>query len=40
MVNSIKEKLNETDTISEIKLMLGHNKDNVCVVVEGESDKT
>ena len=39
MVNSIKEKLNETDTISEIRLMLGHDKNNVCVVVEGESDQ-
>ena len=39
MVNSIKEKLNETDTISEIKLMLGHDRNNVCVVVEGESDQ-
>lgn len=40
MVNSIKDKLNETDTVSEIHLMLGHSKDKVCVVVEGESDQS
>lgn len=39
MVNSVKDRLNETDTISEIKLLLGYNKDTVCVVVEGEDDQ-
>ncbi len=39
MVNSIKDKLDESDTISEIRLMLGHNKNRVCVVVEGEDDQ-
>lgn len=39
MVNSIKDKLNESDTISEIRLALGHNKDAVCVVVEGSDDQ-
>lgn len=38
MVNSIKDKLDKTDTISEIKLMLGHDKKIVCVVVEGIDD--
>jgi len=38
MVNSIRDHLNEEDTISEIKLMLGQSKDVVCVVVEGEDD--
>lgn len=39
MVNSIRDKLDEIDTISEIKLFLGHNKDVVCVIVEGEDDQ-
>lgn len=39
MVNSIRDKLDMADTISEIKLTLNHNKDNVCVVVEGEDDQ-
>ena len=39
MVNSIKEKLDKADTISEIRLMLGHSKDTVCVVVEGADDQ-
>ena len=39
MVNSIREKLDETDTVSEIRLMLGHNKNTTCVVVEGEDDQ-
>ena len=39
MVNSVREKLDEADTISEIHLMLGHNKNIVCVVVEGEDDQ-
>ena len=39
MVNSIRDKLDEADTISEIRLTLTHNPDNVCVVVEGEDDQ-
>lgn len=39
MVNSVREKLNEEDTISEIRLMLGYSKSTVCVVVEGEDDQ-
>ena len=38
MVNSIKDNLNQADTVSEIVLTLNHNKDNVCIVVEGEDD--
>lgn len=40
MVNSIRDRLDEADTISEITLSLGHNKDTVCIVVEGEDDQT
>lgn len=40
MVNSIRDRLDEADTISEIRLSLGHDKDTVCVVVEGEDDQT
>lgn len=39
MVNSIRDKLDETDTISEINLTLNYNKNTVCVVVEGEDDQ-
>lgn len=39
MVNSIRDKLNEDDTVSEIRLMLGHNRETVCLVVEGEDDQ-
>ena len=39
MVNSIKDHMTQEDTISEIRLMLGHNKQRVCVVVEGEDDQ-
>lgn len=39
MVNSVRDKLDEADTISEIFLTLNHNKDTVCVVVEGEDDQ-
>ncbi|MBQ8740694.1 MAG: hypothetical protein IJY79_04000 [Clostridia bacterium] len=39
MVNSVRDKLDEADTVSEIRLMLGHDKDTVCVVVEGEDDQ-
>ena len=39
MVNSIKDKLDEADTVSEIKLTLTHNPNNVCVVVEGTDDQ-
>jgi hypothetical protein len=39
MVNSVREKLDKADTISEIRLMLGHSKDFVCVVVEGADDQ-
>ena len=39
MVNSVREKLDESYTISEICLMLGQNKNKVCVVVEGEDDQ-
>lgn len=39
MVNSIRDKLDEADTISEINLTLNHNKNNVCVVVEGSDDQ-
>ena len=39
MVNSIRDKLDEADTISEINLTLNHNPNNVCVVVEGEDDQ-
>ena len=39
MVNSVREKLDEADTISEIRLMLGHKKNTICVVVEGEDDQ-
>ncbi len=39
MVNSIRDKLDEADTISEIRLTLTHNPNNVCVVVEGEDDQ-
>lgn len=30
MVNSVREKLDEFDTISEIRLMLTYNTDTVC----------
>lgn len=39
MVNSIRDKLDEADTISEIRLILNHNICNVCVVVEGNDDQ-
>lgn len=39
MVNSVREKLDKADTISEIRLMLGHSKSTVCVVVEGADDQ-
>ena len=39
MVNSIRDRLDEADTISEIKLILTHDRDTVCVVVEGEDDQ-
>lgn len=39
MVNSIRDKLDEADTISEIILILNHDKDKVCVVVEGDDDQ-
>ena len=39
MVNSIRDRLDEADTISEIKLTLNHNMDTVCVIVEGEGDQ-
>lgn len=39
MVNSIRDKLDEAYTISEINLTLNHNKNNVCVVVEGSDDQ-
>ena len=39
MVNSIKEFLSESDTISEIKLLLPYDKNKVIVVVEGDYDK-
>lgn len=39
MVNSIREKLSESDTISEIRLLLGVDKARVCLVVEGEDDQ-
>ena len=39
MVNSIKDKLDEADTVSEIRLTLTHNPNNVCVVVEGTDDQ-
>ncbi len=39
MVNSIRDRLNESDTISEIILMLHHEKYKVCVVVEGVNDQ-
>ena len=39
MVNSVREKLDKADTISEIRLMLGHSKSTVCVVVEGVDDQ-
>lgn len=38
MANSIKDILGASDTISEIRLLLGNNKNNVCVVVEGIND--
>lgn len=39
MVNSIRDRLDEADTISEIKLILTHDRNKVCVVVEGEDDQ-
>lgn len=39
MVNSIKDKLDESDTVSEIILTLNHNNTNVCVIVEGDDDQ-
>ena len=39
MVNSIKDKLEEADTVSEIRLLLVHSKDYVCVIVEGDYDQ-
>lgn len=39
MVNSIRDRLDEKDTISEIVLTLNHRKNNVCVVVEGVNDQ-
>lgn len=38
MVNSIRDKLDEADTITEINSTLNHNKNNVCVV-EGSDDQ-
>ena len=38
MVNSIIENLDEADMVSEIRLMLNHNKEKVCVIVEGPDD--
>ncbi len=40
MANSIKDQLNETDTVSEIKLLLGQDKKTLFVIVEGEDDKS
>lgn len=39
MVNSVRDSLDRTDTISEISLLLGAKKDAVCVVVEGDDDE-
>lgn len=39
MVNSIRDRLDEADTVSEIILTLNHNINTVCVVVEGENDQ-
>lgn len=39
MANSVRDKLDEIDTVSEIKLLLAHDKKCVCVVVEGEDDQ-
>ena len=39
MANSIRDNLDAHDTISEIRLLLGKNKNNVCVVVEGINDQ-
>lgn len=39
MANSIRDNLGVHDTISEIRLLLGKNKNNVCVVVEGINDQ-
>lgn len=38
MVNSIRDKLDESDTVSEIRLLLGTSKTKVCAIVEGEDD--
>ena len=38
MVNSIRDNLDKTDTISEIKLLIGSRQDIVCVLVEGKKD--
>lgn len=38
MANSIRDNLEANDTISEIRLLLGKNKNNVCVIVEGIND--
>lgn len=38
MVNSIRDALDEGDTISEIHLTIAHDSKKVCVIVEGEDD--
>ena len=39
MVNSIRDRLDESDTVSEITLILNHDKNKVCVIVEGKDDQ-
>ncbi len=39
MANSIRSQLDKATTISEIRLILGQNRNSVCVVVEGADDQ-